>query len=123
MCQAMLDVIAESTASPFQSGGRAPCGALQLRKRMLRGISVASIAEPGPYQRDIGRARRQQADGEEHLDALERGFEGGFHHGESIRRFWRRSLGQYFSPDSGLVYDSGTAADAACPRRPAFTSV
>jgi hypothetical protein len=84
-----------------------------------RGTSVASIAEPGTYQRDIACARRQQADGEEHVHALERDFGGGFHHGESIGRFWRGSPGQYFSTDSGLVYDSGIPANAAwLARRP-----
>jgi hypothetical protein len=74
-----------------------------------------SIAEPGPNQREVGRACRQQGDGEQHVHALERGFEAGSHHGENIGRFWPGSLGQYFSPDSGLVYDSGTPANAACP--------
>ena len=35
-------------------------------------------------------------------------FEGGSHDGENIGRFYPGSLGDYFSGDSGLVYDSGT---------------
>ena len=35
-----------------------------------------------------------------------RGFEGRSHDGQNIGRFYPRSLGDYFSGDSGLVYDS-----------------
>jgi hypothetical protein len=41
-------------------------------------------------------------------------FEGGSHDGENIGRFYPGSLGDYFSEDSGLVYDSGTLG----PKRP-----
>jgi hypothetical protein len=83
-------------------------------RRNLSFVGVSSIAEPGTDQRKVGRACRHEADGEEHVHALQRGFEGRSH-GENIGRFWRWSLGQYFSPDSGLVYDSvlPDAADAA----------
>jgi hypothetical protein len=44
------------------------------------------------------------------MDSLAGGFEGRAHDGENIGRFWAMSLAGYFSPDSGLVYDSGTQA-------------
>jgi hypothetical protein len=36
------------------------------------------------------------------------GLKGRSHDLKNIGRFYPGSLGQYFSPDSGLVYDSGT---------------
>jgi len=74
-----------------------------------RGHALADHAlEPGAYQHQVSRARRQQCDGERDMDALAGCFEGRSHAGENIGRFYQKSLGQYFSRDSGLVYDSGT---------------
>ena len=42
------------------------------------------------------------------MHALAEGLKGRSHDPENIRRFYPGSLGQYFSRDSGLVYDSGT---------------
>jgi hypothetical protein len=40
------------------------------------------------------------------VHSLAGGFEGRSHRAENIGRFWSGSLAGYFSPDSGLVYDS-----------------
>ena len=64
--------------------------------------------EPGAYQHQVSRARRQQCDGERDMDALAGGLEDRSHGGENIGRFYQKSLGQYFFRDSGLVYDSET---------------
>src|SRR5664279_3655294 len=74
-----------------------------------RGHALADHAlEPGAYQHQVSRARRQQCDGERDMDALAGGLEDRSHDGENIGRFYQKSLGQCFFQDSGLVYDSGT---------------
>jgi hypothetical protein len=65
---------------------------------------------PPPHQHQIGRTRRQQRHGERDLHSFAGGFEDRSHRGENIGRFWSGSLARYFSPDSGLVYDSGIQA-------------
>jgi hypothetical protein len=69
-----------------------------------------------PYQRQIGRTRNQQRHGERDVHSLG-GFEGRSHRRKNIGRFWSGSLARYFSPDSGLVYDSGIRAGNGA-RRP-----
>src|SRR3981189_2956908 len=50
------------------------------------------------------------------MHSLAAGFECRSHDGKNIGRFYRRSLARYFSPDSGLVYDSGTPPKWPRPR-------
>ena len=76
----------------------------------------SSGLRPPPYQHQIGRTRRQQRHNERNVHSL-RGFEGRSHRGKNIGRFWPGSLARYFSPDSGLVYDSGIQAGNGA-RRP-----
>src|ERR1700738_285420 len=64
--------------------------------------------EPGAYQGQIGRAGREQRDGQRDMHARAGGLKGRSHDPQNIRRFYPGSLDQYFSRDSGLVYDSGT---------------
>jgi hypothetical protein len=64
---------------------------------------------PSPHQHQIRRTRRQQGDGERDVHSLAGGFAGRSHDHENIGRFYLESLGRYFSPDSGLVYDSARA--------------
>jgi hypothetical protein len=47
------------------------------------------------------------------MHAFAGGFEGRSHDGENIGRFYPGSLGDYFSDDSGLVYDSGNRPEMA----------
>src|SRR5260370_19091094 len=49
------------------------------------------------------------------MHSLAGGFEGRSHDGENIGRFYPGSLGDYFSPDSGLVYDSGPCPSHSGP--------
>jgi hypothetical protein len=66
--------------------------------------------KPRADQHQIHCARRQQCDRQCHMHLFTGDFEVRSHK-ENIRRFYFRSLADYFSPDSGLVYDSGTRGE------------
>jgi hypothetical protein len=85
--------------------------------------SSSSGLRPPPHQYQIGRARHQQRHTEHDVHPLAGGFEGRSHHGENIGRFWFGSLARYFSPDSGLVYDSGIPAGNGAGRPRARVSL
>jgi hypothetical protein len=71
--------------------------------------NAIACLRPPPHQHQIRRTRRQQGDGECDVHSLAGGFAGRSHDDENIGRFYPKSLGRYFSPDSGLVYDSARA--------------
>jgi hypothetical protein len=64
--------------------------------------------KPRAYQHQVRRACRQQRHRQRDMHSLAGCFEGRSHDGQNILRFYSESLGDYFSLDSGLVYDSGT---------------
>src|SRR3979409_2408092 len=66
-------------------------------------------SSPYTHQKTIRSTRRQQGDGERDVHSLAGGFAGRSHTHENMGRFYLKSLGRYFSPDSGLVYDSARA--------------
>ena len=89
-------------------GLAAPSIGLLARARNLIAKPADHPLQPGAYQRQIGRAGCEQRHGERDMHAFAGGLQDRFHDPQNIRRFYPVSLGQYFSGDSGLVYDSGT---------------
>ena len=83
--------------SPAQIGkaGHAASGLVSHRHR----------SEEGPYQCEVGRAGRQQANCQRQLHAFAEGMECRSH-GRTIRRFWRRSLADSFFRNLPLIKDS-----------------
>ena len=94
-----------SAASPTFAASRHATAASPPIASYVQGIGRAvNRLQPGAYQHQVGRAGRQQCDGQRDMHAFAGGLQGHSHGPQNIRRFYPGSLARYFCGDLGLVY-------------------
>ena len=117
-------ILAESRRElPAQSRARWPTGSRSASTTAWIGCSRAATAMriPAPDSRTGTEQRRREC----HRQVIAGGLQDRSGHRQNIGQFSPRSLGQYFSPDSGLVYNSDNGVetiplpptDTSCPHR------